>query len=336
MRNQIILSSFFTLTLVTNAFSQEEGRHDDHGRGDSKQQVLQKSLSKSQSSVTQIIDRVVASVDGEPYTLRDLKHYIVLQGDTKTTSPTQDPAQLSKYLRAMIGDRLLTKEAEAVGISIGEDQIQKYIDEVKRQNKVDDAGLERLLKSRGISLEDYKRQVATDILRARIISAKVRSRVNIVDEDIKKYFQLHPERLPASGQVHLVQILLRSKEQTPVKSLEEQIAAIRQQLVQGGDWAEVGGKNFSDLGYLKTEDLRPELQIVVEHLSAGVVSEVIHSAIGYHLLKVINRNEGKNIELSPDLKEEVRQELLQEKMKEEFEKYVEEELPKKYNVEIKL
>ena len=100
-------------------------------------------------------------------------------------------------------ERLLQREAQEAGISVSDEETQAYLDEIKRQNNVDDEGFEELLEKQGFTLDEYLTQVRRDIVRTRILSMRVRKMINIVPEDVERFLEDHPElRPPEERQPH--------------------------------------------------------------------------------------------------------------------------------------
>lgn len=279
---------------------------------------------------TGVVDMVIASVDGEPLTLQELKAYVSTAGDVPKTDLESGKFEVEKYLRDFITQRLMEKEAKASGLSVSEEDVNNYIDEIKKQNGVDDAGLSRLVQSKGLTLETYKQQITFDILRTRLVATRVRSKVNVSDEDVKRYLEDHPDRRPAVGAVHLHQVFYPSSAESAAKARE-----IHDKAKSAAQLKEAAGSAYSDLGFVDVADLRPELGEVVTKLKAGEISDVIDTSKGDYVLVVSEKQEGEQ-ELSPELIEQIKRELLDLRVKEELTRFLAEELPKKYNVEMKL
>ncbi len=317
---------------------------------------------------TTVIDMVIAAIDGEPITFTDLQNFIAEQGTTPPENLNAEDKEIRKQLRDLILAKLLEKEAQKAGISIGEPEIQAYIEEIKRQNNVDDAGLEAMLKSKGMSLKAYQVQIKNDILKNRIVGAEVRTKVSVSDADIERYVAAHPEmrnsqpadieaEIPAAEgtTLHLVQILLRVPEDASEESREElrkQAEELHAKLEDGGDWSELGGEGFTDMGFVSAADLRDEVKDSVADLSEGETSKVIESPLGFQMVKLLEKKEPEEnsakkkekvqesseqqLALSDGEKQAVKNALFQERVKELLDKYLNDELPKKYSVEIKL
>lgn len=276
-----------------------------------------------------VADMVVASVDGEPMTLRDLREFVQSQSELSAQDVEQGNFDAQQYLKLLVMRQLIEKEAKAAGISVADEEIDAYIAEIKRQNRVDDGQFNELLRSKGLSLESYRRQITDDILKSRIVGSRLRSKITVSDEDVDRYVKEHPQKLPQQGDVHVEQLFV------PADGTMD-IAGLRERVVAGETAADAGGKYYADLGYVNEDDLLPELKERVAQLGEGSVSPVIETDRGSYVLRVIDRRGADSVTLDPDLRESIRKELFESRLRDEVERYLGEELPKKYNVEMKL
>jgi parvulin-like peptidyl-prolyl isomerase len=279
----------------------------------------------------------VASVDGEPVTLSDLKQFVAAQGGVTPEAIAKGEFEAEKYLHDLIVQQLLEKEAKSSGVTVGDAEIDAYIDEIRKQNHADAGEFEQLLKHRGLSPADYRRQVAADILKTRVIGARVRSRVNVSDQDIERYVRDNPRLMPQEGELHVQQIFIGAdRKDAMLLDPKQEMERMHGELEDGKEMPEVGGQFYVDLGYVNADDLLPELQSAVAGLDAGEATPVIESEKGLYILRVADKREGNKLTLSEELKQTLRRELFDGKLREEMTKYLSDELPKKYNVEIKL
>lgn len=289
--------------------------------------------------VENVVDMVMVSIDGEPYTVSDFKRYLERKGKEVPENVFAPPFDVHTYLKEMVLEQILAKEADQRGLTVGEKEIAAYVNEIKKQNGVEDeAELASLLKTQGMTMERYMEAVKSDIIRTRILTTAVRSKVSVVDEDIRRYLEEHPERIPGEGTVHIRQILIpvaadaTDEERTLAK---ETVNEFRTKLSSGGNWEAVGKQYYVDLGYVALSDLKSELQLALEKLPPGEVSEVVELDSGYGVLEIMGKKD-KGTDLDESLKEEIRQELFQVRLAEKLEEFLTKDLPKKYHVEIKI
>ncbi|MFI5367203.1 MAG: SurA N-terminal domain-containing protein, partial [Candidatus Binatia bacterium] len=124
------------------------------------------------------INRIVATIDGEPITAYELKQFAerTIRGRQVNSS---DQAML---LDALITEKLVSKEVSDKGVVVRDDDIDRYIDSIKERNKIDDEQLKQALAQQGLTLESYRLQIREDIQRQQLVSREIRGKVNVTPE----------------------------------------------------------------------------------------------------------------------------------------------------------
>ena len=285
----------------------------------------------------EVLDMVLASVDGEPLTMSDLKRYIAAHGDVVPNDLLDGSQEVRKHLKEMIIDQLVSKEAETSGISVTEDEVEAYIQEIRRQNGVDAEGFAELLRSRNISVADYKMQVRSDILRTRIMGVKIRPKVNVLEDEVKAYLEEHPDLQPKTGEIRVEQVLLKFPEgadDAAVTAVKERAEEVRVAAADGKELSSLAKDDYTDLGFVSPDDLRPVLARAVKDLETSQVAMTEEAGTGIYILKVGGDREES--EIDEGVRQTIRRELFENKMKAAVEKFFNDDLPKKYHVELKL
>ena len=276
------------------------------------------------------LDSVLLVVEGEPYLESQFNNYLITQDQSdKNLSSAQRQAHLSKY----VADLLIKKEAATKGLTVKAEEVDLYIKEIEKQNGVSRKQLVKLLKQKGMSMDAYSMQVEGEILKTRLLAADVRPRVKIVDEDIQRFLVENPDRLPPSGTVSLEQLEFKFAGVSKSK-LKKEVEAHLDRVQSGGYFADGVQKNLQALGYVDPSDLRVEFKEAVENLGVGEVSEIVETEQGFYIFRVAGKYE-EGEELDSALKEQIKFELFEARFREVAEKYLKEELPKKYHVEVK-
>ncbi len=286
-----------------------------------------------------LLDMVIADIDGEPITYNDLRKFVSAQGKLSPEAIKRGDFDVDKNLHQLIVEELFKKEAESLGVQVNDEDVKNYIEEIKRQNGVDDATLVRELSKQGLTLERYKRQVRGDIIRSRVISREVRGKVNVLDADIERYLQENPERAAnlGVGKLHVEQLHLSSESgasEEERQDVKEEAEDLYDEVKDGKELKKASEEFYSDLGMVDEDDLRPELQKALRRLADDETSNVIETDNGFYILRVSGRRSSISA-LSAEAKEQLRNEIVEKKMKDEIEKFINKTLPEKFNVELK-
>ena len=166
-----------------------------------------------QTAGAEVLDRVVASVGDEAVTLFEVdKAGAALFGQIKKSSSTGDrEAKLAdarkKVLDGLVEKMLLIREAKRIGVEIGEEDVNSAIEKVKEENKIGQEELVMALKKEGLTYEKYKEEIKGQMLRARVVDRKVKSSIDISDDDVRFYYERNEGEFSADEEIRVRHIL---------------------------------------------------------------------------------------------------------------------------------
>jgi len=296
-----------------------------------------------------VVDQILVVLDGEPYTLSNLKDYAGAK--MGRLFPAGDLNRLEKedqeVLEQFITDKLLAAEIKQGGIRVGEDEVDQYIAQIKEKNQLRDADLLEALKREGTTLEKYRASIRGEIEKAEIINRQVRKRVNITPEDVERYYTLNQKRYLSEQRVRLRHILLSLPDKATAQQVKAAItkaAEIRKRATSGEDFASLaqeftegaGGSEGGDIGWVTRGTLLKEIEdLAFYKLSIGEVSQPVRTSLGVHLIKLENREGGRQLPLS-EVQAKVREELYEKALEERFQQWLKGDLRRKHRVDVKL
>jgi len=156
----------------------------------------------------QIVDRVVATVDGDPITMQDLRRYASAAGTT--LPPDDSPASQEiqrKVLDALISEKLMDHEMSSV--EVDEDQVDRFIAQFEAGNHITDAQLRDQLAQHGISYEAYRKRARREVQKMLMLQRHVRDKITVTQQEIEAYYKTHIADFTASEErFKLAQILV--------------------------------------------------------------------------------------------------------------------------------
>lgn len=273
------------------------------------------------------IDQVVVTIDGDPVVKSEVIAFA--QARQLDVSGELSAEKIREFAQQYVADDLLKRESTALGVRVFDEEVQAYVDEIKKQNGIDDAQFNQLLLERGLSRQRYEEQARLDILKSRIVSRQIRSTITISDQQVERYLEENPDQRPAAGSVRLLQIFV------PIDLGRAVADELLQKIKTGESIAAVGGRLFTDVGYVDPENLREELKSAAEQLEVGKNSEVIESEVGYYIVQVASKVDADG-KVDGEITEDIRNKLFEKEFKEKLDSYLTIELPKKYLVEFKI
>ena len=280
---------------------------------------------------------VMATVNGRKITRTEVEKYYNNQTADAPQKPSQEQAESLRLsiLRQLIDNEILMQRAEKMGLLATDEEINSKLAEIKAPYTQEE--FDKRLKDRGITLDDFKRDLRRSITIEKVLNKEITSKINISDEDITSYYNQHKAEFNLIElQYHLAQILVTAQPNPQVKNVKAQNEAearkkmqmIENRLDSGEDFATVAmsyseqpetSQNGGDLGFvpessLKTDRLAYE---AVNKLKPGQYTTVLvvadpntHQVYGFRLVKLISRESAGQRELKdPRVQQAIREQL---------------------------
>jgi len=296
----------------------------------------------STSVYAEIVDRIVAVVNRKVITLYQLQ-----QADKlfRQEARSSEDTRREKVLNTLIENELIRQEAEEMKFLVSEDDFNAAISDIKQRNNLDsDKQLKEAVQQEGKTWEEFAKDIRDQIKMAKLVNREVRSKVEVTENDVERYYQAHPElfeQLPPIVRVR--HILLRIREdadESEIRAVKEKAEQLVKELRAGADFA-AAAKDYSEhpssqsggkLGTFKQGDLAAPLDIALD-MDVGEISEPVRSEVGFHIVNVQEKISGDQTTYE-NVKSKIRNKLLEEKSSKLYEKWIAELRDKAY-IEIK-
>ena len=255
---------------------------------------------------TRQADFVVALVNSEPITNSELQTELqrALQQLSQQRRPLPDKNELSRQvLERLIGDRIQLQLANQSGIRIDDAAVDLAEQNIARQNQLGVAELRRQLLADGVSVPQFRAQLREQLTLTRLRERELEPRVRVTELDIDQYLrEAQSNSDPATRQINLAQILVAVPDDAndvQVATLQARAEALLARVRAGEDFNNLARtasdapdrSNGGQLG-LRTADRYPSLFVdATRALAVGEVSALVRSGAGFHLLKVMERQD---------------------------------------------
>ena len=274
---------------------------------------------QASSDKGEVIERVVAVVNGDPLLLSELRTRAAPFLKRVMQAPEAQRMALMQQLYGdlltqLIDERLLEQEARKLSLSITGTDVERAIQNVQRQSQLKDAEFWEAVKAQGFTPEQYKSDVRRQLVRLKVINQKVRSRVNITEDDVRRRYdeQLRAARKSATFHVAHVFMPVEGESVTKLAQVRGRAEQLRTKLtVENFDdaMAEHGG---GDLGWISQTDIPESLATPLIALEPGEISEPVRGPAGIHIFLLRDRKEGESaIGTYEELKPTIFNELLE-------------------------
>jgi len=244
----------------------------------------------------------------------------------------------ARLLDRLIATQLLLAKATEEDKKKAEEAAKKFIDEAKSRTVSEDIFILQL-KANGLTFEKFKTRVLEQCICDEVVKREVGARVQITDEQIKKFYDEHSDdfNLPEIRKIAHLLISTRdmsdpapqlrykrelSDEQKQEKrKLAESVLA---RAKKGDDFAKLI-KEFSDDTASKERNgeytitrakddpraaMMPEIEVAAFSLGVGEVSGIITTLYGYHIIKVLEIKPAGKKPL-PEVKDDIKKYLEQ-------------------------
>ena len=292
----------------------------------------------------EIIDKIVAVVNGEIITLSELARYPSKpqSGSEATLNPKEEKAKILDHL---IEEKLIDQQCRKWTITVSARDIDEAIEDVKRRNAVNEEQLKAALMADGLSWEDYRQELQKQIMRSKLISRVIREDFSLDDEALRGFYVQHIERFtePDRRRVsHILIMIPQNADDLLTEALLHKGEMILGRLRRGEDFGELArlysddasAKNGGDLGFFKRGELLPKLDRVIFNTQPGESSILVRTKIGFHIIKVTEKKEGRVIPYE-EVMEKVKGQYIQKESQRRFKSWLQEVKAESF-IEVKL
>jgi peptidyl-prolyl cis-trans isomerase SurA len=253
-----------------------------------------------------VVEEIIARVNNDIITQSDyqradaqLRDEIAhdCQGCSPEKMADEYKDQQKDLLRGLIDQSLMVQRGKDLGVSV-ETDVVKRLDEVRKQNNLNSIeDLEKAVEGSGLAWEDYKTQLRNGMLTQEVIRREVGSHINIPNEEVKQYYDAHPQEFTRPEQVEISEIFLSTDGKSPeeIESVQRKAEDLRNRVIKGDDFNEIARRysegstakdQGGDLGRYRRGALAPQLEDVVFKMEKGQITDVIQTKTGFEILKV--------------------------------------------------
>lgn len=298
-------------------------------------------------SRAQQVGGIAAIVNDEVITTFEAdKEYDQLLKDVEK-APIAEKMRVTKRaaLDRLVDKKLIDQKIRELDIKISDDEVKASVEDVKKQNGMNQEQLVAALGRQGLTFEQYRAQLKEQMERLRLMSQEVRSKIQVGEREVRDYYEAHRKEYGQEEQFRARQIFFRvdktggNEELSRVQGVAEGVLA---QARSGKEFTQLAAtysndpaaaKNGGDLGSFRKADMIPELAEALTSLKPGEVSPLVRSPAGLHIIKLEEKSytTGKSLD---QVKGDIEDLLYKKKSDERFNLWVK-ELHASATIEIK-
>ena len=249
-------------------------------------------------------DYIVAVVNQEPITHTDVDKRVGRIMDAASRNPNArlpSPDVLrEQVLEALIDEKVQLQHAKVIGMGVSDAEVDDAISNIAAQNQISLQELRQRMRADGLDYDRYRNSLREQLLLERVRAREVNARIQISDSELDT-FNAQAAAAGRDTDLNLAHILIGVPEGASadrVRQLAAKAEALRERAASGANFAQLVKDNTDDAGTrdnggafgMRPASRLPELFTdAVKDLKVGQVSKVVRSGAGFHVLKLIER-----------------------------------------------
>jgi len=278
------------------------------------------------NNVLSIEDAILAVVNDEIITLKDLKNYfhsayiqLKLQGHTDKQIEQIMSGFQTKGLEKLIEDKLILGEANKLEMEVNEAVINEEIQKIKSKYASEDDFLNALLKD-GLTVTDLRNKFQDQLKMKFVVEKSVKSKITINPQEVTDYYNNNKDMFyrPAGRNLDSIYLSTREDAQKAKETAQEALELLK----EGKSFEEVAQQysQTPSIGFVGKGQLLPDVEKSVFSLKEEI-SPLIEVEGGIFIFKVKAVVPSQSIPLE-DVKEEITKKLFEKKFKARFEDWI--------------
>jgi len=291
---------------------------------------------------------VAVTVNGFDITEEDVEEKIKPRLEQMVARNRQLPPAFIEQLRTrmrkealerMIVERLIDEQVKATPIVVTAEDVNDLIKAMAAAEKLSMEDMKALIEASGQSFEQWKQQMQFEkgIAYQKLFESRFDDKVNITEEDARKYYSENQQQFEIPEQVRASHILIKPDTSDPnVEPALAKAAAkakaeeLLKQIKDGDDFAELALANSGcpssarggDLGFFSRGRMVPAFEEAAFALEVGQVSDIVETQFGYHIIKVTDRKDA-SVTMFEQAKDDILKLLTQTRQAELAKEYIE-------------
>jgi parvulin-like peptidyl-prolyl isomerase len=265
----------------------------------------------------------VATVNGERIELKEFEKKLA---EEAALAKGDAPLKAEQYARLkeevlgeLIEERIMLQRTRELLITVGEAEIEARIEEIRKDYA--DGSFNALFSNDAMSFSTWKKALLKRMLLEKVVAADVNAKVQVTEAEAEVYYKANRKLYAADRRVRAAQIVVRDRDRAEaiLKRLKagEDFDKVAREVSIGPEAAKGG-----DLGFFEQGVMPEAIDRLVFSLPVGKLSGVVQSPYGFHIFKVLGREEGGGRKFT-EAKERVIADLRKLKEAEAYERWLE-------------
>ena len=234
---------------------------------------------------------------------------------------------------------MIVQYGRELGVKFTEDKFKQAIDNVKKQNKLEDKEFAQALKDANLTLDLLRQQFERTYIRQTVERQEIMKNMTLTEEEVRQYYKAHPEEFMKPPTITLREILVTVPTETvggqqgfnaaKDEEAKEKIIALRARAMKGEDFATLVTEaseaptkaNGGIVGPMLVDDLAPAVSAAVGKLKPGEITDPLRLGNGYRIFKLETRTAAE-VEAFEKLRSQISDRIYESRLGSETEKFL--------------
>ena len=298
-----------------------------------------------------IIERIVVKVNGEIFTQTDLEQLQIealrknnpklgnvdLQNDDTLKAALEDVTP--EILVNAVDELLLVQHGREQGYNLGDEQFKNVVEQVKKDNKLNDEQLKVALAQEGLTMESYRSMMERQMIVGTVQRQEIMQKATLTDEEARQYYDTHHNDFMKPATVTLREMLVAvptemrdgqevfnaAVDDASKKKMDDAIARVKKGesfATVASEVSDAGSKaNGGLIGVVNLDQMNPTLRDMIADLKPGEMTEPKRVKGGYQVFEVDTRSAAE-VEAFDAVRDKISQKVYSERLEGETQKFL--------------
>lgn len=234
-------------------------------------------------------------------------------------------------LERLIEARLMEEVVRRLELGVSDAQVDQAIEGIAADNGISVEQLTHSVTSHGLTVEEYKAKIRSEIERSKVLNSLVRSQVHVEPEEVQAlYDQRFGNQRSGGAELHIRHLVVMSgagqRDQAAACKI---VSEARMRMSSGNasfeqmarEISDANAQRGGDMGWIHLDDVAAWMTPVVESLEVGQVSDVVETRFGCNLLEVVERRNFEPVTFQ-EAEPVLQRELMMQKTEAEYGEWV--------------
>lgn len=268
--------------------------------------LLAPALTRAQDNYIEL-DRIVAVVNDDVIVQSDLDRQMrTVVAELRRKGTQLPPRELveRQVLERLVLKRLQLQLAERTGVRVDDELLNQAVQDIAERNNLTLGQFREVLERDGYDFGAFREDIREKLVLEQLRRRQVDNRIQVTDREVADLLRTYAHQTGEGREYHLAHILIATPDAASPEDIQtqrERAEKTLQRLRDGADFAQVAVEvsdaqdalDGGELGWRKQDQLPSVFADVVPRLTVGQMSEVLRSASGFHIVKLLDERTGE-------------------------------------------